>query len=430
MGKGGQACDLFFGSFYCACCILFIGPIFLFIGVAILGMSLDDGRGRKIHDYNIKVEEWRGKLASEEAPFPYSSIKGANFSAELSYAGCGTSVNHWSNLTLSGGEVPLDSLKDGSKDNAEPLAPQYKFFAEKNITVPRARDCKVKFTFKTGKGKVLAEVANNIGSETTSLCGSSHGLVECRRLCDSAGGSLRVPRKGLPECITRKELREVCIKVTYDKSKRDWKIDNANPETFFSENTYGCYYQPRSHGYLSESTRMVFSPAAFANVNEKQLDSTGARQVKLMVRDSADPWLHYLRITDGNGKFGLSTESKLIIGFSFLSIGILLTILEVKAFAFICYYKKNPAARRPRNTILANYYDIAHRGKHETTGIPVSMVAPHQHHQHHHYPATAPQYPAVMHHTVNPQHSQGNANAQQENGSNYAVVGTPLYINL
>ena len=66
--------------------------------------------------------------------------------------------------------------------------------------------------------------------------------------------------------------------------------------------------------------------------------------------------MHYLRITDGKGKFGLSTESKLIIGFSFLTLGILLTVMEIKAFSFICYYKRNPEARRPRNTILGTYY--------------------------------------------------------------------------
>ena len=156
MGKGGgkgggEGCDLFFGSFYCACFLLFLGPLVLFIGVLVIGTSVDDTRGKKIHEYNVKVEEWRSKI--KDSPFAE-----ANFSAQLSYAGCGGSQGWSTNFNLHRGERPFDYLRDGSKDNAEPLVPQLKYFSGANVDVNEAKDCKVTVTFWSPKGKELARV--------------------------------------------------------------------------------------------------------------------------------------------------------------------------------------------------------------------------------------------------------------------------------
>ncbi|QDZ18761.1 hypothetical protein HOP50_02g12650 [Chloropicon primus] len=444
-GKGGDGCDVLFGSFYCACFILFIGPIFLFIGVAIIGTSINDSRGSKIHEYNIKVESWRDKLASSP-PF----LEAKNFTADFSFAGgCGGNKGHgWTqDFTLLGGESPVDSIKDGSKDNAEPLAPQFKYFAEEDISVAKAKGCKITITFRSPKGKELARVTETLAQERVSHCSTSGGLVECRRLCDMQGGYLKVPRKGPAQCITRKELNSFCIKVTYDEEEGDFKADAMVPQSGDpdEEKNYGCYYRPRNYGYLIESSRMVFAPSQFIGVSEQALNSNGKRRIRVLVRDSSDPWLHYLKITDGTGKFGLSTESKLIIGFTFLSFGILLTVLEIKAFYFVCYYSRNPETRRPRNSILGTYYDFAHRNKRgETTGIPVvATVPPHQHQyvSNPHYVAGPHQHTSagLGHGQVEmsnasaarqPSHAPAGPDQSTPPQSNYAVVGTPLYINV
>ena len=163
-GKGGDdgLCNLFFGPFYCVCIILFIGPLCLFLGLAIIGMSLDDDRGRKIREYNVAVEEWRAEMAS-----PDNVFKQANFSYDISY-NCGNNFLEV-NQTLSGGESPLDFLSDGS-DGAEALAPQYKFSTLRDVQVPIPKGCKIAVTFKTPEGQQLAQVRDHLVSEQTSYC--------------------------------------------------------------------------------------------------------------------------------------------------------------------------------------------------------------------------------------------------------------------
>ena len=416
-GKGGSAFDLFFGSFYCMFIILFIGPCCLFVGLGFVGMAMDDQRGKDIHLYNMRVEEWKGSLSSSDNLF-----KHANFSVALEHTCAGSEFLN--ETVLRGGEKPRDELKDGSDDNALPLAPQYKYFALSNVDVPKAKDCKVTFTFKShylgedGESlEQLAKVTETLVKETNSYCSRSSGLSECNRLCASRGGELKLVREGMPTCVIRSALTSVCVKVAYNKESNKWVLDNAKPKTGSRKDTHGCFYRPKDNGYLSENSRRLFQTPKYKAFSEKQADSAGKSQIEVLVRSSEDPWLHYMRITNGDGKFGMSTEVKLIVGFSFLCIGALLTILELKAFYFFCYYKRNPQVRRPRNTMLALYYDAAHK-RTMTTGVPVSMLPPERQYMQQH-----------QHTTVNP-YATSQGQSQSTHSSQHAVVGTPLYINL
>ncbi len=166
-----------------------------------------------------------------------------------------------------------------------------------------------------------------------------------------------------------------------------------------------------------------------------------------------------VQITNGNGKFGMSTETKLITGGTFFAIGLLLTAMEFKAFYFICYYKRNPEVVRPRNRVLSFYYDQAHRrskdeasrrASHYTaTGIPVTTVPPpEQFMQHRHYVTQNPVARSLQLATVREESERGaeaeagagasGSGSREHRGGQSSsaaadasvVTGTPLYINL
>ena len=120
-----------------------------------------------------------------------------------------------------------------------------------------------------------------------NYCSTPNGLVECRRLCDRQGGSLIVPRRGAPQCIIRRELRSVCVKVAYDEQEGDFRADYLVPQSDdpSDEKGYGCFYRSRNHGYLVKGTRMVFAAAEFKGVNQQELDWRGNRTVQVIVRD-------------------------------------------------------------------------------------------------------------------------------------------------
>ena len=387
MGKGRGAFDVFFASFYCVCAILFIGPICLFVGLAIIGTSLDDDRGRRIHAYNVELENWKAQIeAPDYGPFyPTTGVeafRNASFSVDVSY-GCGYSYSTY-NVSLAKGPSPLDRLKD-TKGSVEKLSPQLKFYKRFGIQVPKAAGCYVTFDFRTTdpeEGGKLVSIREELVSEKTTSCNPGMKILECKEVCERNRGEFRLGNGAQGRCIKRRGLRDVCIKVDH-KEGYGWRVDTKEPETRAEDDeNFGCFYKPKSTGLFSlMSAKKYFLASNYQDgISEKEEHSTGHRYINLMVRSSSDPWLHYLKITHGNGDFGTSTLSKLIFGSIFLALGVLFTFLEAKGVYYICYYKRHPEIGRPTSGMRAFYYDQAHRDKRYrnsvTTGIPVHMVAP------------------------------------------------------
>ena len=404
MGKGGGKDGSFVAewcmhSIFCALFILIIGPLFLLLGSVALASALDDVRGQKINEYNGFVDAWQDLLIDADPGKPNKAAAyraGANFTytLESSAAACGGGAAEPHALSLD--TTNKDKLLDGLGDGAHPMTLQRRFSAQHHFghdVDPYRCSLNVNFGYwardeVTGDEHhvPLRSVPTYLAQETRFTCSSNgQSIAECSRHCAREGGKLRTVDGGLKRCVINTTLKTVCIKVRWLQTSDggSWQVDLDVPTSDDRDLNGGCFYGP---AFTKDNKRVeVFSEDRFAH-EEPSTKTAKGMPVDVVVRYSADPWLHYMKITDATGKFGLSVGQKLMLGVCFLVLGVIITIAQVRAFTYFCYYRHNPDAARPCNGDTRYYYDWAMRyparpvdgyPMHEAHRVQTNQFAPH-----------------------------------------------------
>ncbi|XRB07022.1 hypothetical protein NFJ02_30g75730 [Pycnococcus provasolii] len=404
----------------CACCLVILGPLFVIIGIAFLGAATNDTRGKLIKEYSGTVNLWKDTY--------YKQFDGIN-NITLAPQGCtvdsflkssptdkdewqGSDQKDWKDYTSLKYSSPSDVAVTTCGDFATPSPPPpppppptgRRLKSEENLprrvlatgsgsgtgtSATSKTDKRISVgTTRTLQLKVdgvsisypnwaqdrtvtfyMNDAAIGCNGEGTSACESA-----CKNEASHKGGTFKSYRpagqNGYSCTFEAKEYAQsACLKI--EKKSTQWAVNYLDGA--------GCYD-------VSVGGKTTFETGEY--------DSTPANMIPFEVRHANDPLISYMRLTKG-GDFGLSTATKIAIGFVCLIIGVIIIGLEIMCCVAVqrMFFGDRRPESRPQG-VQGAMYDFTGRYFGQpmgggAPGYPAQQMAqyPPQ------YPQAQPQYP-------------------------------------
>jgi len=285
-------------------CIVF-GSILGTIGFAFVASSKQDTRKDRIEAYNDYALTWKDFVRNKK----YSDPPQVTLETAVI---CNNSPGGAVNYTVPLSEVATDVFTDKSaiKDGADPLDPQYKWRTDLTFKNIQPENCNVQARIFSNT-RLTSTFNQRFANQLTYQCrwktrdDQDKAYRDCKRRCvNNFGGTFYGET-----CTYYENLQELCIKVKDEhwttKPLDSLVVDTSYPVVPDSANSIGCFYSVTDGKF--NAGRYKTGQPNYGNIN-----------LQTTVRYSKDAYLGYMRVTEGSGDFGMSSEKKLGIGIGLL----------------------------------------------------------------------------------------------------------------
>ena len=288
------------GHVSCAGCIFILFVIsaigFGIGGAVMLAGSSEDTRTDRIDAYNQYLYAWKNFVSTE------SEFQAPPVLMETQVI-CNNNPGGKQNYSLPLSRVLSDTFSDrkAMKDGAKPLDPQYKFTASLTFNNINPSTCNIQ-TKIIANGKLTGTFNSPFAPVKTYTCrwrsktDQDRAFRDCKKRCvNSFGGTFYGET-----CTYYQQLQEICLKVK--EGHHTDGIDSLDPDVDYPPvpnpgGSFGCFYSKTEQKFLvGKWTNGAGSPGNYG--------------LKVSVRYNKDAYLGYMRVTQGSGDFGLSSETK------------------------------------------------------------------------------------------------------------------------
>jgi hypothetical protein len=306
-----------FGEWVCrlATCALCTGPIMIIIGIALLSSSATDGRGASVSKYNDISTSW---VNSKRSLF----------------------LNKTYAISSTGGSLVLlaDTSSDTYTDSGDLKLPNATIrytkvsttnmpFSSTTYSSPSTTISSFKFL---SNGVVIQDLSSTIpvaGESTRSIsCSSSDSFQTCANKC--SGG---VYTQNPSQCRTFYVISDICLVVDPTTDQLDTSGGSGCATT---DSSLPVALRP---DYKNNLVR-----AKYTTYTTSSVPLSVTYNPRVTVRSKDDPYVAYLRLTDGSGSFGLTTAQKVASGMAILGIGIAITVVVCGAIAYMIKCMRKP----------------------------------------------------------------------------------------
>eukprot|EP00892_Ulva_mutabilis_P004728 jgi/Ulvmu1/2627/UM014_0079.1 len=363
-GKGKGGCGLLEGIGDCIqciagtiCCLCVSGPILIIVGIVFIVSAFDDTRGERIDEFNVAVDAWNGGAVDN-----FNAASANDWTYSLADT-CGNASLNEAQLPQS--EAAEDLLFEEDERGEFGSYPRVSYYEDAPDPVTPESGCTFNFQFAyqgTSIGNVSVPAVTSVTQGFSEICTQSstsssntnqaarrrqEDVQRCANTCRAQGG---VPDgtsiQGF-RCQKTNVPAEVCVRVTLRNDQ--WVIaQGALPDRSGATGS-GCF--------LNNPPSSSWDDARLESVA-----SLSGLRIPVRVRHEKDPYLYFLDISRGTGDFGLKTSEKLIIGFTCLAIGILITLLVCGCCCVIFKFARSFAKgkqEKPSNPVGAALYDVS-----------------------------------------------------------------------
>ncbi len=314
-GRGWRYSSGGSGHVSCAGCCFIVTVIAALIlgitgGVFIAG-AREDTRGQRIDAYNDYLLGWPDYVRNQKLGNPIDVVVETMVSCNNNPGG---RVNFSVPLT----DAITDQFTDKKviKDGAKGLTPQYKYTTSLNFKNIQPTSCSIN-TKVFSNGRQTLAFSHPFANTMSYTCrwktknDQDRAYRDCKRRCENSfHGTF-----SSETCTYHQSLTEICVKVKPEhyttKPLDGLEVDVNRPPVPDAAASYGCFY---------DKTMGKFLVGKFRDGNT----NFGDVNLKTTVRYSEDPWLGYMRVTEGTGDFGYSAATKFGIGIGCLVPSVLL----------------------------------------------------------------------------------------------------------
>lgn len=364
-GKGKGGCGLLEGIGDCIqciagtiCCLCVSGPILIIVGIIFITSAFDDDRGERIDEFKVAVDAWNGGAVDN-----FNAASNNDWTYSLSST-CNAALN---NVALPRSESQEDLMFELDERDTFGAYPRVTFYEDAPNTVQPSQNCNFNFAIffqNTRVGNVSVPAITSTVERFDDICirssssssSNSNSNVQraqedfrrCQNTCSAQGGTPRGSTINNFQCEKTNVPAEVCVRVT--SRNEQWAIAQGTlPDRPSGATGPGCFLND-------------FPATTWDDVRLQSVASVGQLAVPVRVRHERDPYLYFLDISDGRGDFGLKTSEKLIIGFTLLALGIVITLLVCGCCCMIVKFARSFASgkqQKPSNPVGAALYDVS-----------------------------------------------------------------------
>lgn len=362
-GKGKGGCGLLEGIGDCIqciagtiCCLCVSGPILIIIGIVFIISAFDDTRSERIDEFKVAVDAWNGGAVDN-----FNMATNSDWTYSLSST-CSAALN---GVALMKSEAQEDLKFEVDERGTFGSYPRVTFYEDSPNTVLPSSNCNFNFAISfqnTQVGTVSVPAITRETQRFSDICTQSSSssssaqntqriqedVRRCANTCRAQGGEPTGSTINNFVCVKTNVPAEVCIRVMMRNGQ--WAIAQGSlPDRPGGATGPGCFINDPPG-------------STWDDVRLQSIASVVQIAVPVRVRHERDPYLYFLDITDGTGDFGLKTSEKLIIGFTLLGIGAIITLLVCGCCCVIVKFARSFASGKqdkPSNPVGAALYDVS-----------------------------------------------------------------------